>query len=92
MASQLPVDFYTQKDRYLKALSKKVTKAKERGETDENEADPIPLGLYAHINKWAVDEGNCFVWSWTTLQWNIIGRCANVETLAFHNIKVFTPF
>ena len=30
-----------------------------------------------------------FLWLWNVLQWNIMGRCINVEPLPLHNLKVF---
>ena len=85
----LPVGFYSAKERFLKAFHKQVAKAKGEGKLDENEADPIPKKLYVLINKWAIEEGNIHVWAWTCTQWNVIGRCNNVEVLGFHNLRIF---
>ena len=85
----LPVSYYTANDIFLSAFQRQVATTKSNGDVDEADTDPIPKDLYSNITVWSVDEGNVYVWGWTTLQWNLIGRCANVELLGFHNFKVF---
>ena len=57
----------TQKDKFLKALNKKVGNEKQQGDKDEKKAYPIPVGLYVIICIWDVSFGNIFLWSWTKL-------------------------
>ena len=85
----LPVSYYSAKDKFLSAFQRQVATAKLNGDIDEAYADPIPKDLYSNITVWAVDEGNVYVLSLTTLKWNLIGRCANVEVLGLHTFKVF---
>ena len=85
----LPVKFYQDKDQYLQAFRKQVAKAKGSGELEEMEADPIPIGLFVLICRWAVKQGNVMMWVWTVLQWNLLARSVNVEPLCFHHFKVF---
>jgi len=86
---RLPVSFYSAKDTFLQSYKKKVARAKATGDTDESEADPIPFSLFVLICAWSVGEGNIFLWAWTVLQWNLMGRSINVEPLCFHNLTVF---
>ena len=85
----LPVTFYQAKEKFLSAYKKEVAAAKVKGEVDEQEADPIPMSPFALMCRWAVGEGNIFVWAWSILQWNLMGRSVNVEPLNLRNIKVY---
>lgn len=87
--SLLPVSFYQAKEKFLTAYKKQVANAKRKGNTDENEADPIPISLYQLICSWSVKEGNVMLWIWTILQWNLMARSVNIEPIALHNIKIF---
>ena len=85
----LPVSFYQEKDKFLQAFRKQVAKAKGTGDLEEQEADPIPYGLYVLICTWGVQMGNIMLWVWSILQWNLLARSVNIEPLCFHNFKVF---
>ena len=85
----LPVSFYQEKDKFLQAFRKQVAKAKCTGDIEEQEADPIPYGLYVLICTWGVKMGNIMLWVWSILQWNLLARSVNVEPLSFRNFKVF---
>jgi len=85
----LPVSFYQEKDKFLQAFRKQVAKAKGTGGLEEQEADPIPYGLYVLICTWGVQMGNIMLWVWSILQWNLLARSVNIEPLCFHNFKVF---
>ena len=84
----LPVSFYQEKDKFLQAFRKQVAKAKCSGDTEEQEADPIPFGLYVLICTWGVQMGNIMLWVWSVLQWNLLAQSVNVEPLSFQNFKV----
>ena len=74
---------------YLTSLGKETAKAKQDGNMDDSEADPIPFALYRKICEWCVtSENNIFVWVWTILQWNCMARSINIEPLSFHNFGV----
>ena len=47
------------------------------------------MSLFVLMCMWAIDGCNVFLWVWSVLQWNVMGRCVNVEPLALHNFKVF---
>ena len=61
---------------------------KSKGNVDEKSADPITFTLFRLILKWALDEGNIFVWVWTILQWNLMARSISIDPLALHNFSV----
>jgi hypothetical protein len=85
----LPVSFFQDKDKFLSAFKKQVAKAKGSGDTDEQEADPIPMDLYVLICTWAIGGGNIMMWMWTTMHWNLMGRSVNIEPISLHNLCVF---
>ena len=37
---------------------------------------------------WALEDNNIYVWVWSILQWNLMGRSISIDPLAFHNISV----
>ena len=59
--------------------------AKKERRTDEQETDPASLFLL--ICKWAVREGNVFVWVFSLLMWNLMSRSINVDSVSFHMFK-----
>ena len=73
---------------FLENYKKEYARAKQDGNVDENAADAIPFSLYRLLLKWALDEGNIFVWVWSILQWNLMGRSISIDPLAFHNISL----
>ena len=85
----LPDSCFQDKDKFLSAFKKQVTKEKESGGTDEQEADPIPMYLYVLICTWAIGGRNIMIWVWSTMQWNLMGQSVKIDTIALHNIHVF---
>lgn len=73
---------------FIASYKKETAAAKERGEIDEKEADPISYALYRRILTWSLDAGNVFCWVWGTLQWNLMSRSINVDPLGFGNISL----
>ena len=69
---------YLEKDTFLQAFRTQVAKAKCTGDIEEQEADPIPYGLYVLICTWGVKMGNIILWVWSGLQWNLLARSINL--------------
>ncbi len=73
---KLPPDYKPKMKSYLDDLKIEKNKAKGKRQLDENEADPIGIGLYEQICKWAIAAGTLsgiYVWAFATTQWNIMG-------------------
>ena len=54
---------------------------------DEDNADPIPWPLFVQICHWALLKGNIFVWVFSVMQWNCLGRSVSIDPLGFHNFQ-----
>ena len=63
-----PPSFCTEMDAHLMSFKKRVANAKESGDTDEKEADPIPFSSHNYLCKWLIEEDNMFSWTWTVAQ------------------------
>ena len=48
-------------EKYLMSYKKRVANAKESGDVDESDADPIPFSLYNYLCKWSIEEDNVFL-------------------------------
>ena len=83
----LPAGYMQSMKNYLDTMKKEKTNAKTKGQMDEQEADIIPMKLARKMCEWAVLSGNIFVWAFTIIQWNIMGRTVNVAPLGFHNLS-----
>ena len=86
---KLPPDYKPKMKSYLDNLKIEKNKAKGNRQLDENEADPIGIGLYEQLCKWAITAGTLsgiYVWAFATTQWNIMGRTVNVDPMGFHNL------
>jgi len=83
----LPPVYYREMDKFLASFQKETRQAKQDGNLDEEESDPIPFPLYQQICEWAILSGNIFVWVYTVLQWNCIARSVSVDPLTFHNFS-----
>jgi hypothetical protein len=57
------------------------------GQKDEMEADAISSILFKLRMRWAVEEGNVFVWCFFLLMWHLMARSINVDCLSLHNLK-----
>ena len=84
----LPVKFYEMFNQFLHGYKKEFAKEKKKGNVHQMEADPIPMGLYHLLLKWALDSNNTFVWFWTLGQWNCMAQCASIDPLGLHNMKL----
>eukprot|EP00985_Skeletonema_marinoi_P012339 scaffold5939_cov337-Skeletonema_marinoi.AAC.1 len=70
---------------YLTNLKKELAKAKSEGKVAEQDADPICFSLFEQICIWAVMSGQIFVWVFLVLQWNLMARASNVDSISFSN-------
>ena len=84
----LPVKFFEMFDQFLGGYKKEFNKEKKKGNVDQTDADPISISLYRLLLKYAIDSNNIFVWFWTLAQWNCMARCASIDPLGFHNVKL----
>ena len=84
----LPVSYYREMELYLSAFKKETAEAKQDGQLDEQEADPIPRSLFRLILEWALAENNIFLWVFTILQWNCMARSINIGVLSLHCFRV----
>jgi hypothetical protein len=69
----------------------KIEKNKATGDCQlgENEADPIGIGLYEQLCRWAIGAGTLsgiYVWAFATTQWNIMRQTVNVNPMGFCNL------
>ena len=83
----LPSSYYREMREFIEAYKKEHKVAKKEGRTDEQEADPITSTLFMLILKWAIEEGNIFVWVFSHSMWHLMSRSISVDCLSFHNIK-----
>lgn len=84
---QLPSNYRSEMKAYLLLLKKEKTEANAKGQTENKEADPINFSLYEYLCQWAIESGNIFLWTFTVVQWNMMGRSINVDPLGFHNLS-----
>ena len=83
----LPPGYASQMKTFLKTLKKEKANARSNGNVEEKEADAIPWTLFEAMCRWALTLGNVMVWTFTIIQWNIMGRSINVDPLGFHNLS-----
>ena len=83
----LPRAYLTSMKTYIQTLKKEKALAKGQGDIDEHDADKIPFALFETICKWAIKTGNIIVWSFSVVQWNVMGQSINVDPLGFHNLS-----
>ena len=72
---------------FLDSYKKEIAKAKQEGLLDEQESDPLPFALYVKIAHWSLVSMNIFVWVFTVLQWNCLGRSISIDPLSLHNFS-----
>ena len=88
MANQrLSTTFYSKLDTFLAAYKREFADQKKKGNVDEREADAISSTLFTMLMKWAVQEGNVFVWAFALLMWHLMARSINIDSVALHSIK-----
>ena len=86
----LPEKYELEMNVFLDSTRKEKVQAKKKGEFHEQEADPISFELYRQICKFALDDGDIFVWAFTVLQWNCMARSKNIDDLTFDQLSMGT--
>ena len=71
------------------SFKKRVANAKESGDIDEKDADPIPFSLYNYLCKQSIEEDNVFSQAWFVTQWNCISRPANIELISLFSLRSY---
>jgi hypothetical protein len=71
----------------LDSFEKETKQAKVIGDLDEENAKPILWAMFVQICHWALLHGNVFVWVFSVLQWNCLGRSVSINPLGFHNLR-----
>ena len=84
---RLSTNFYSKLDTFLAAYKREYADQKKEGNVDEREADAISSTLLTMLMKWAVLEGNVFVWAFALLMWHLMARSINIDSVALHAIK-----
>jgi hypothetical protein len=84
---RLSTNFYSKVDTFLAAYKREFADQKKKGNVDEREADAISSTLFTMLMKWAVREGNVFVWAFALLMWHLMARSINIDSVALHSIK-----
>jgi hypothetical protein len=85
----LPESYYTKVVYdFFPAYKKETVQKKIAGEMDSKDSDPITFPLYRLICQWALRTGNVFLWVFTVLQWNCMGRSISIDPLGFHNLTI----
>jgi hypothetical protein len=85
---QLPTSLYAEMNKFLQAYKNEIAQEKKRGTVKDVSSDPINTTLYGLLMLWAIETNNVFVWAWTVLQWNFIGRLSSIDPLGFHNFSL----
>ena len=83
----LPYSYTIAMKTFKISLKKEKKKAKQDGELDEEEADPISSTLCTRLCEWMVEEDLSFVWAFSLTQWACMARSASIDPLAWHNIE-----
>jgi len=71
---------------HLLLIRKEHAQANDDGETEDQEADPISFEFYKNLCLWSIESKQIDDWAFTTIQWNVMGRSANIDVLGFHNL------
>jgi hypothetical protein len=68
-------------------LIKEHAQAKGDGEIEDQEADPILLEFYKNLCLWSIESKQIDDWAFSTLQWNVMGKSAHIDSLGLHNLS-----
>jgi hypothetical protein len=72
--------------KFPSSFLKEMKRANVMGELDEDNANPIPWGMFVQICHWSLLSGNLFVWVFSVMQWNCLGQSVSIDPpLGFHN-------
>jgi hypothetical protein len=72
---------------FLSAFKQEFAYQKKKGNVEEREADAISSTLFTMLMKWAVQEGNVFVWAFALLMWHLMAWSINIDSVALHSMK-----
>ena len=72
----------------LVCVGKFHDKKKEAGETDEADADVMPIELYHLLCAEFLKREFFLSWAWLTTGWNCVCRHDNIKSLAFHMFNI----
>ena len=73
---------------YLANYKKKYAKAVSDGEVDDQSSERMSAAIYRYLCLAALREGDTFMWSWLTQQWNLMCRGVNVADLRLEHLSV----
>ena len=65
-------------------LPEKIASDMKEGKVDINSADPVSCQLMITFWELCIKEGNVFVWVYSLLQWNCMGRSISISSLGLH--------
>jgi hypothetical protein len=82
----LSTNFYSKLDTFHAAYKREFVDQKKKGNVDEREDDASST-LFTVLMKWAVHEGNVFVWACALLMWHLMARSINNDSVALHSLK-----
>ena len=75
---RLSTAYYTEMDTFINAYKKEYTGTVGKKYGDERDADPITCTLFRLICKWAIEDGNIFVWVFSLAMWNLVSRSCDI--------------
>jgi hypothetical protein len=84
----LSTEFYSSLDTFNACYKKEWAEQKKRGNVDEREADAINSTLFKLLLKWAINEGNVFVWVFCLVMWHLIARSINVDPMSLYGVHM----
>ena len=80
--------FKTEMKVFLANYKKKFATAKQKGEVTEQASEKLSSGVYRFLSLQAIKDGNSFLWAWLTMQWNLMCRSINVQTILLEHFNV----
>lgn len=66
---------------FLGNYKKRYASAKQSGDVDEHASEMMSESVFRFLCRIAIKNGNSFMWSWLVLQWNLMCRSINIESL-----------
>ena len=83
-----PLSLSTLRSDHKKAMKKECVAQRSKGNSESQEADPIPYPMYRAFAQHMMEAGNIKSWAWGDQEWNLMGRSQHVENLGLKNMKV----
>ena len=85
--ARLPREYYSVMDKFLQSFRKETAVARQQGNLDEHECDPISWSLFKLILQWSLESQNVMLWVFSLLQWHCMARSVNIGVLCLHNFR-----